>query len=96
MPELLDAREAKWGEKMIEIKIRFWTNDLTKGENQIKPKHAWTSGVIRIVKNKPHGITPSSPIPFNSLMEIPAVIEKVLIEHGVKLHVDHNMSKYIQ
>ena len=36
------------------------------------------------------------PRPFNSLMEIPAAIEKVLVESGVKLHIDWAMSKYIE
>ena len=96
MPESIESREAKYGEKMIEVKVRFWTNDIAKGEGQIKPRHAWTSGVIRMQRNESHGIIPSYPRPFNSLMDIPTVIEKVLMEHGIILHCDHKMAKYIR
>ncbi len=78
--------EAQQGERMIEVKIRFWTNNIAEGEGMILPKHAWSSGVVRMERNKPRGIVPESPVPFHSLMDIPAIIEKVLIAHGVVLH----------
>ena len=95
MAEAIHEKEAKYGEKMIEVKVRFWTNDIAKGEGQIKPKHAWTSGVIRMERNESHDVIPMYPRPFNSLMEVPAVIEKVLVEHGITLHLDRKMRKYI-
>jgi len=79
---------------MIEIKIRFWTNKLAKGEGQIRPKHAWSSGVVRMESNRSHGIKPTNPMPFNSLMHLPSVIEKVLINHGIVLHSDNRMKRY--
>jgi hypothetical protein len=96
MPEPLEVQEAEWGERMIEVKIRFWTNDIAKGKGQIQPKHAWTSGLIRMERNDAHGIKPKHSRKFNSLSEIPAVIEKVLIEHGVHLHLERAMSKYLE
>jgi len=36
--------------------------------------------------NQTHGISPQNPRPFNSLAEMAVVIERVLAEHGVKLH----------
>jgi len=96
MAESVETRIAAWGERMIEVKVRFWTNGMAREKGQIRPKHAWTSGVIRIERNEVHGIKPKPPVPFNSLMAIPTVIEQVLIENGVALHLDHNMSKYIQ
>jgi hypothetical protein len=36
--------------------------------------------------NEAHGITPNEPAAFNSFGELPDVIERVLIAHGVKLH----------
>lgn len=91
-----DAKtKAKRGERMIEVKVRFWTNDITQGKGWIKPKHAWTQGVVSIERNKSHGIIPGYPRPFNSLMELPTVIEKVLIQHGVTLHLASKMDKYI-
>lgn len=86
----------KYGEKMIEVKLRFWTDDIAGTEGNIVPKHAWTSGVVRIERNDSHGIIPGDPRPFNSLMEIPAVIEKVLVQHGIKLHCNRRMFDYIE
>jgi hypothetical protein len=90
----IKAKEAKHGQKMIEVKIRFWTNDMAKGKDEILPKHAWSSGVVRIEKNKSHGIKPSTPRPFNSLLDIGSVVEKVLIDHKITLHRSSKMKKY--
>jgi hypothetical protein len=90
----IESREAKQGEKMIEVKLRFWTNKIASEPDKIVPKHAWASGVVRIERNKSHGITPSNPRPFNSLMDVGAIIEKVLIDHGIILHLDKKMKKY--
>ena len=89
------AREAGQGERMLEVKIRFWTNDIAGGKGVVRPKHAWSSGVVRIERNRTHGITPGNPRPFHTLMDLPAVIEKVLIEHGVVLHHSRRMRKYV-
>lgn len=80
---------------MIEVKVRFWTNDIAKGRGNIQPKHAWSSGVIDMVKNESHGILPRNPKPFHSLLDIGAVIEKVLIEHGIVLHPGQKMGRYL-
>jgi hypothetical protein len=90
----LTSLEAQQGERMIEVKIRFWTNDLADGQGQIRPKHAWTSGMIRVERNKSHGISPGPPRPFHSLLDMGAVIEKVLLEYGIKLHPSRRMKKY--
>lgn len=95
MSHVSQAVKAKYGEKMIEVKIRFWTNEIADKKGSIVPKHAWTSGVVRIERNESHGIEPGYPRPFNSLMEIPSLIEKVLIQHGIKLHCDRKMEKYV-
>ena len=88
--------EAKYGEKMIEIKLRFWTNDIASDSGKVLPKHAWSNGVVRIEGNKAHGIVPGAPKPFHSLLDVGAVIEKTLIEHGIVLHINKKMSKYIK
>jgi hypothetical protein len=44
MPERIETRVAREGEKMIEVRVRFWTNDLAEGPNRVRPKHAWASG----------------------------------------------------
>jgi hypothetical protein len=92
----IEMREAKYGEKMIEVKIRFWTNDLVPNEpGKIIPKHAWAFGVVRIEGNKSHGIVPGKPRPFHSLLDVGAAIEKTLREHSVTLHLSPNMKKYM-
>lgn len=96
MAESIESREAKHGERMLEVRVRFWTDEIAEGKGQIVPKHAWTSGVVRMQANKPHGIIPKNPRHFNSLMGLPQVIERVLIDHGIKLHRLGKMSKYIK
>ena len=97
MSEPVEARVAEHGKKMIEVRVRFWTNDLGGGKGKILPKHAWGAGVVVIDSNNAHGISPSrsSPVPFNSIAEIPAKIEKVLIDHGVTIHPSSRMRRYI-
>jgi hypothetical protein len=90
----LEDKEAQQGEKMIEVRIRFWTNDIADSEGKIRPKHAWSSGVVRIEPNKSHGIMSGRSLPFHSLLDLPAVIEKVLVEHGIRLLLSRRMAKY--
>jgi hypothetical protein len=95
LAESVESREATYGKKMIEVKVRFWTNDLAETRGQIRPKHAWGSGVVRLDTNSSHGISGAKPVPFNSLAEIPAKIEKVLIDHGVTIHKSDRMKRYM-
>lgn len=87
--------EAKQGEKMIEVKLRFWTNNISPEPGKVLPKHAWSSGVVRIERNKSHSIEPGTPRPFHSLLDVGAVVERVLIEHGIVLHPSRKMKKYM-
>jgi hypothetical protein len=82
----IEAREAKHGEKMIVVHVRFWTNDLAEQKGQIVRRHAKTGGIVRIERNAAHGITNVDTVPFNSLLELPWAIEKVLKANKVKLH----------
>jgi hypothetical protein len=77
------------------VKLRFWTNAIAAKTGAVLPKNAWTSGVVRIERNRTHGIKPSKPQPFHSLLDIGAVVEKVLIDHGIKLHHSKKMQKYM-
>ncbi|MGJ4908051.1 hypothetical protein [Bradyrhizobium sp. HKCCYLS2033] len=88
--------EAAHGQKMIEIKLRFWTNDIAPEKGKVIPKHAWSAGVVRIEKNDAHGIEPGSPKPFHSLLDVGAVIEKVLLEQDIVLHTSKKMAKYFK
>ena len=86
-------REAVYGKKMVEIKVRFWTNDIAEGEGKIIPKECWDSGVVRLSSNKSHDIVSKKPIMFDSLMDLTAKIEKALISHGIKLHLGNRSQK---
>jgi hypothetical protein len=94
--QVSETREANQGERMIEVRIRFWTNDLAGERGKILTKHAWSSGVVLMETNKSHGIVPESPVPFQSLMDLTAVIEKVLVANGITLHASREMNKYLK
>ena len=72
-------------ERMIEVKLRFWTNGIARGRGYIRPKHAWTAGTVRMERNESHDIRPDKGLPFNSLLDVGAVVERVLIAHGISL-----------
>src|SRR5258708_1782292 len=71
---------------MIAVQLRFWTS-IVGEPGGVVPKNAWTSGVVRIERSETHGIVPGSPRTFQSLSDLGTVVEKVLIEHGVTLHI---------
>ena len=87
---------AKHGEKMIQISVRFWTDGIANVKGEIIQKHAWSHGVVNLETNHAHNIRPNSPIPFNSLMELPTAVEKVLIRQNIVLHSSSRMAKYIK
>jgi len=96
MPNTPAAQVAKYGEKMIEVRIRFWTDGLSGQKDLVIPKHAWDSGVIVMDGNKTHGITPASPQPFNSILDLTSVLAKVLVDQEVTLHTNRKLRKLIQ
>ena len=73
---MTDERIAKQGEKMIEIRVRFWTDSIAATKGQIRPKHAWSGGVVMMQRNPAHSISPKNPAPFNNMAELPDVIER--------------------
>lgn len=87
-------REAAQGEKMIEARIKFWTNDIAK-HGKIRPKHAWSQGVVVMTTNQSHELdSVGNPVPFDSFAEIPAILERVLVEHDITLHNSRLERKY--
>jgi hypothetical protein len=94
--ENIAAQEAAQDKKMIEIKIRFWTNDIADEKGKLVPKHAWSSGTVRIERNKRHGIKPGKAQLFHSLLDVGSAVEKVLLEQGIVLHPSKRMRKYVQ
>lgn len=90
-----EAVEVQHKEKTIKVIVTFWTDGIAEDENKRYPKHAWTGGNVRFNKNKSHQIEPTKdPIIFNSLMELPSAIEKLLIQHGIQLHLNDKTKKY--
>jgi hypothetical protein len=91
----MKAIKPNQGEKMIEVRLRFFTNSIASESNKIIPKHALTQGMAFMQRNESHGIVGRKPRPFNSLLDIGQVIEKVLIAHGVVLIPSSKMKKYV-
>jgi len=87
-------KAASHGDKMIEVKVRFWTNNIVE-PGLVLPKHAWTSGMVRMERNDSHGIKPGRPRPFHSLLDVGKAIEATLIAHGIELHPSRAMKKYL-
>ena len=92
---LPEPRLAIQGERMIGLRVRFFTDGLAKERGYVLPLHALTKGTVSIEANESHGITPSNPAKFNSLAEIGTAIEAVLIAHGVVLHPHGKMASYV-
>ena len=89
-----EGKKVRHEERMIEVKISFWTNDIASVEDNIVPKHAQSSGLISVEPSEAHEIVPASPIAFHSLMDITSALEKALIENGIVLHPGKRMRKY--
>jgi len=87
--------KAPHGERMIEIQVRFFTDKIAESKDNVVPKHCWTTGMVKIQTNKSHGIKQINPVPFNSLLDLTAIIEKVLIQSGIVMHKSNRMQKYI-
>ena len=91
-----DARIAKHGDKMIEIRVLFWTNNITGQKDTVIPKHAWDHGMVVMDKNDSHGIKRGRPQPFHSILDLQAIIAKVLVEQGVTLHTGRKLRKLVK
>lgn len=81
----MKSKKAVHGEKMIEVRIKFWTNNIASKKGDILPKVCWEGGMIVMEKNTLHGIKPQSPLPFPTFTSLPRAIEKVLTQHGIKM-----------
>lgn len=90
-----DVVKAKYVERTIEVRIRFWTDAIADGEGKVRQRHCWSAGTVTMPKQSAHGIDGVGSFPFNSLLDVPAVIEKVLIAHGVKVHPSKRMQRYL-
>jgi hypothetical protein len=88
---------AEEGDRTIKLSIKFRTDKIDPNQElgEIFPKHAWDAGIVNVVANPSHGIKAELPeqMCFNSLAELPAVIERTLTAMGVTLHHDHKSRK---
>lgn len=87
---------AKHGEKMIEVRLRFWTNDISPIKDEILPKQGWTAGKAYMVKNDAHGIAGKANTQFNSLLQIGEAVGKVLVAEGVTLRPNGMDAKLVE
>ncbi len=90
-----ETREAIQGNKTIKLTLAFHTTKIAEEEGHIVPKHAWSNGAIKLRTNSLHGISKTKSVPFNSLMELPAVLEQLLIDEGITLHPSHRTKRYM-
>ena len=89
-------RKANYGEKMIEVRVRFWTDEITNTPKVILPKHAWDYGYVEIAANTSHGLKQSgSSVKFGSVLELPQAIADLLVQEGVQLHIGAKLGKLI-
>lgn len=82
----MKSKKGTYGEKMIELRVKFWTNDIAPKSGDVLPKHCWDSGMIVFERNHLHEIANKKNQPFHSLPDLIGKIEKMLISHGVTLH----------
>jgi len=83
-------------ERMIEIKVRFWTGEISRTKGTVEPRHCWDAGTVGIKPNKLHGIKWQKSIPFNSLMGISQAVEMMLVRAGIRIHKGKITKKYIE
>ena len=96
MPESIEAKVAEHGRKMIEIRVRLWTDKIALGgKEMVLPKHAWDAGVVLLQTNEAHGISGKDPLPFNGFADLPSKIERVLLNNGVKIHLSRKQRRYL-
>ncbi|MCK4445140.1 MAG: hypothetical protein KAW09_11390 [Thermoplasmata archaeon] len=76
------------GKRMIELRIRFWTNDIDGNpKGTITQKVCWDSGYVYVVKNNSHGIESKGQSRFRGLCELLGSVEKVLRKQNIKLQM---------
>ena len=87
--------KAAHGEKMIELRVKFWTNGIASSKDEVFQKNAWDSGMLVLETNHLHGIKNIKNVPFHSMSDLPGKIEKMLIAHGIILrHGRHSGKLY--
>lgn len=85
---------APHGKKMIGVEVRFWTNNLAAKGKIVPRSGRWAASsgyrATKCMELRPVGLGHST----HSWRSRPP-IERVLIEHGVRLHPSRKIRKYI-
>lgn len=82
------------GRKTLKVSVVFWTNNIAKMDGEIKPRHAWGAGIVRLKANRLHGVRKQEDH-FYSIEELGEKIKKILRSAKVKLH-KHRRSENIE
>jgi hypothetical protein len=91
--EAPQAVEAPHGERMVQVSIRFLTDNIAE-QGKVVPGHVWARGFLTVQRNDTHGFRTSKGVAFNSLMELPGKLERLLIREGITVHPTQLMAKY--
>jgi hypothetical protein len=94
MSQKITGSQAQPGEKMLEIRIKFWTDQIAETRGEIVPKHALDAGIVYMPRNKSHDIHSTESEKFHTLLELPAAIQRLLIKQSIKLHQGRVTRKY--
>lgn len=77
--------DAQHGEKVIELRVAFFTDEIASAQGRVVPKVCWDIGTVHLFANASHGIKSSEPYFFNGLSELPKVIEEILANNEIKI-----------
>jgi hypothetical protein len=86
----------KHGDKMIEVRVRFWTDSIAPTKKAMLQKHIWDSGTVDMPSNESHRIKGGKTIPFNSILDLQSVIGELLTSHGISMHAGRKLRKLLQ
>jgi hypothetical protein len=91
----MTTKKAQAGDRTLKLSVVFFTDKLAQGNGRVRPKHAWAAGMVALAANPSHGVAGGRSVPFQSLLDLPAAIEKVLIKRGIRLHANWKMKQYM-
>ncbi len=78
---------AKRENKMIEVRVKFWTNAREDDATEWKTMKAtgYGAGLVTLPRNDLHDIGPASPVHFHTMGQILPAIEEILARAGVRI-----------
>ena len=82
------------GQKMLELRTRFFSNDIADEKGYVLAGNVWECGVVYLHPNDLHEIGQNKAEIFHSMAELPSAIEKVLIKNKVIIHRSKRTKKY--